>query len=317
MRGKVNFIISAFHPFITEQTLKELKKEALVVSTSSKAFIQAAKDSDITVMGGGPLMDIESLSVPLSAFRIAQAYHNQTVIFGCGLGPLLEKRYLDVVKELLLLSTSIKLRDSNSVEWAKELSGRDDVEMIGDPASQYIQRYGSEESKAKKKTVACFLRDWPEKYKGTLSEEEYQRLKDSYEANIASAIKNFCNQNDLKPEFYCMHTFVVGGDDRAFYRRFTKKYFSDFDYYLEKTPSSVDQIVSAMKSSSYNICMRFHSVLFANTLETEFFAVDYTNGGKILGYLEDHNKKDRMLSLLDIAKLQSFDLNPYFKVGIK
>jgi polysaccharide pyruvyl transferase WcaK-like protein len=44
-----------------------------------------------------------------------------------------------------------------------------------------------------------------------------------------------------------------------------------------------------MKKSKLNICMRFHSVLFAHTLNTDFIAIDYTMGGKIHAFLKDNN----------------------------
>ena len=58
-----------------------------------------------------------------------------------------------------------------------------------------------------------------------------------------------------------------------------------------------------MKKSELNICMRFHSVLFADTLKTNFLAVDYTLGGKIHAYLKDNNLQERELALNDLLQL--------------
>ena len=312
--GKVSFIISAFHPFITIQTLRELNREATVVHVYSYDFIASARTSDITVMGGGPLMDMESLSVPLAAFRLANKAKKKTVIFGCGLGPLHKKKYLDVVVELLNTATEIKLRDSNSLKWAIELSNRNDIEMYGDPAYHYVKKFKQESKPIKEKKLSCFLRDWSKEYIGELPEDDFEKIKADYEQKLAKSIKDFCKKYDLIPSFYCMHTFCVGGDDRSFYRRFTKTYFQDMEYYVEETPSSVEQIVNAMITSEHNLCMRFHSVLFANTLETDFFAIDYTNGGKIKGYLGDHNKSDKKLSLIEFSRKEYVNLEEYFTV---
>jgi polysaccharide pyruvyl transferase WcaK-like protein len=48
--------------------------------------------------------------------------------------------------------------------------------------------------------------------------------------------------------------------------------------------------------------MRFHSVLFAETLGVPYLAIDYTEGGKIKAFLEDKGKLNRLISLTDIAK---------------
>jgi polysaccharide pyruvyl transferase WcaK-like protein len=67
-----------------------------------------------------------------------------------------------------------------------------------------------------------------------------------------------------------------------------------------------------MYHAEFNLCMRFHSVLFAETLGVPYLAVDYTNGGKIKAFLETKGKLDRLISLQEVAegrwktRLQSF-----------
>lgn len=311
-KGEVSFIISAFYTFITRQTLKELNKEAVVVPVDSIEFFKAAANSDITIMGGGPLMDLKALSVPLSAFRIAQKAKRKTVVFGCGLGPLYKKKFINAVQEILNIATEIKLRDSKSVKWAKELTNREDIELIGDPASVYLSKFKNNKSEQKNR-LSCFLREWSKEYIGELSSEEFGNIKQQYESKLAATIINFCKSNNLIPYFYSMHTFSVGGDDRTFYRRFTKQYFTEIEYYIEDKPSSVEQIATAMSTSKYNLCMRFHSVLFANTLDANFFAIDYTNGGKITGYLTDHHKTHKMIKLIEFTKSEITSLDEFFK----
>ncbi|MEM6263238.1 MAG: polysaccharide pyruvyl transferase family protein [Bacteroidota bacterium] len=306
--GKVEFWISAYYPFVTERTLVELEKPGRVIPVYSADFIKAAKTADITVMGGGPLMGIEALATPLTAFRVAKQAGKKLVIFGCGMGPLKEKVHLDAATEMLKLSDEITLRDQTSVAWAKQLTGRTDISCIGDPAGQYVREIAENLSPETKPYLACFLRDWTPEYIGDLSPEEQLNLKLQFESRIAEEIKHICKVHNLIPAFYCMHTFFVGGDDRDFYRRFIKTHFEGEAHYLEHRPSSVNQIISAMKSARFNICMRFHSVLMAHTLGVDFFAIDYTNGGKIKGFLQDNDALDRMISLQDLAHSNTFHL---------
>lgn len=300
--GKVKFIISAIIPFITYRTLKELDIEAEVIPAYHKDFFQAAKLADISVMGGGPLMGINELSLPQLAFRTAKKHNKQRVVFGCGIGPLDEEKHVNMVKDILTDATEIKLRDYKSIEWGKELSGRDDITYYGDPAYRYVKKLKDVIQVGEKKPVlACFLRDWSTEYKGSMTIEEYELTKVNFEKNIAEQIKQLCDEFGLVPHFYCMHTFIIGGDDRVFYRKFVKEHFQGREYHIENQPATVDLTVRAMKSASINLCMRFHSVLFAHTLDTNFIAIDYTNGGKITGFMTDNKQLDRMLPLKDIA----------------
>lgn len=306
---KVDFIISSIYPFHTERTLVELDKKARVVSTRHPAFIEAAKSADITVMGGGPLMELEALAIPKTAFQTAKSAGKKTVVFGCGIGPLYKAKYTNAVKDILRLSDEIKLRDTASIALGKTMVKGKEFEFFGDPAYHYVKKIAENyRQKEKKNVLACFLREWPKGYRGELSEAEFADKAKIFENNLARSIKEFCKEFNLIPHFYCMHTFVVGGDDRKFYRRFIKEHFSDIEHYMEKRPSSVDQIVRAMSESSYNLCMRFHSVLFAHTLETNFLAIDYTMGGKIKGFLTDNNGLDKLISPMTLIEDASFSL---------
>lgn len=297
----LHVIIAAIYPFITKQTLIELDIKADIVETYSAEFISTCKSSDEIIMGGGPLMEIEDMIIPYSAFYFAKKNNKKTVVFGCGIGPLYTDRYTKIVTQLLKLADEIKLRDKTSIEWANE-NGFDNIEFYGDPAKKYITRIKNEfSSQTKKNVLACFLREWEPTYKGNYSLEEFYNLRNNFEEKLAASIKTICKEKNLTPKFYSMHTFVVGGDDRIFYRSFVKKYFVDHEYYIENHPSSVNQIVKAMSLSKFNICMRFHSVLFADVLNVDFMAIDYTNGGKIKAYLEDNNKSDLLYSIKDIV----------------
>lgn len=300
--SKIELVISAIIPYHTKQTLREHDLKATIVFSWSSEFLCAAKYADITVMGGGPLMEIVEIALPLIAFKIAKKYKKKTVVFGCGIGPLYQEKYLSAVRKILQYSDIIRLRDSASVEWCKRLWDKSRPELYGDPAHLYIRGIAKSYNKTKSSAVlGCFLREWPKIYKGDFSDEEYEELKEKFESNLAQNLKTVCKAFRLVPHFYCMHTFVVGGDDRFFYRRFVKKYFVSESYYIEEHPSSVTQIVKAMKESSFNICMRFHSVLFAHTLETNFLAIDYTLGGKIHGYITDNEEEKRLLGIEEIA----------------
>lgn len=304
----LNVKIASIYPYVTERTLQELGLQGEVIPVYDRAFIDQASISDELIMGGGPLMDMESMSIPMMVVRLARKFNKKSTIFGCGLGPLTQQKYIRTAQYIVQHADEVKLRDQKSVELARKWTGRSDIEHSGDPASDYMLKLKSEiGTKEKKPILACFLREWPQEYfQGDA--REFEQLKDTFEKNLADHIKNICKEFHLTPAFYSMHTFTVGGDDRAFYRRFLKKYFPDHAYQFNSFPSSVESIATAMTESSINLCMRYHSVLFAHELDTQYIAVDYTGGGKIKGFLTDVGKMSSYVSVNALASDKKFEL---------
>jgi len=256
-------------------------------------------------MGGGPLMDIEDLAIPLHAFRLAKKYGKRTIVYGCGLGPLLKQRSNEAVKSILLNSDEIKLRDNKSIDYAKNKLGiTSDISLSGDPAKVYLRRYPIKTSNSK--ILRCYLREWTFEYANGMSKEEFKLKKIHFEKSLATFIKHkFIEINADSIKFEHMHNFTVGNDDRDFSVYFIDSYFKDWDkdkIGYNKYLSTVDNIVESMQNSLLNICMRFHSVVFAHTLETDFIAIDYTQGGKISNYLGDNDNMENMLTVDELIK---------------
>lgn len=306
--SKIGFIISSLYPLITERTMKELAlTDYHVVPVYSEQFISSIKGANIIIMGGGPLMDLEELALPLISFKIAKKLNIKSIIFGCGLGPLFKDKYIKATKTILNLADEIYLRDQKSIQLAKEWTrGKKEIELSGDPAKFYLQTISSlHNDKPKINRLSCFLREWTHEYVADISSNEFLELKKKVEFKLSEFIKS--KAEELKvDEIYLdhMHNFVIGNDDRDFSRYFIQTYFKDskIPIVYNKKLSTVESIVENMKSSQFNICMRFHSVVFAHTLETNFIGFDYTNGGKINNYLSDNQALKNLLSLNDLLK---------------
>jgi len=297
---KVHVIIGSLYPFITHQTIKELKIDATVISTSNFEFLRYSKICDEVIMGGGPLMDLNELYVPLLSFSIAKKYNKKRTVYGCGLGPINQEKYKKVIQKILKLSNEIKLRDLNSQEYALKHFNISNTEMIGDPAKSYLTKYSKQTKPNAEKLLSLYLRDWEYLYaKGSMSETEFVSTKKNFEDALANLIKKKADELKVnKIVFNHMHNFVLGGDDRDFSRRFIKTYFpNDSRVSYDQKLSTVDSIVESMQKSELNICMRFHSVLFAETLKTIFLAVDYTMGGKIASYISENSEPKNLLTI--------------------
>lgn len=283
--------------FVVNRTLRELQIEAEVVEAHSSQFVAASFNSEITIMGGGPLMDMNSMAVPLWAFTLAQYRNRQTILWGCGLGPLKTDKFLTVTRNLLEKSSTVWLRDNTSIRQAQDILPGITAFNIGDPAQIYLRSMDFSDVHPKKDFIACFLREWPMDYSDTDDTEKFEAQRREIEKNLASLIIEKSEAYGLPVKLFPMHTLDVGGDDRVFARRFLAEHLGSIDADYFSKPSSVHDIAHAMHHAKFNICMRFHSVLFASELQTEFVAIDYTMGGKIQAYLQDRNQMDRYLSI--------------------
>jgi MoaA/NifB/PqqE/SkfB family radical SAM enzyme/polysaccharide pyruvyl transferase WcaK-like protein len=307
-------MLASLYPFVSQHTLRELGYPNItVVPSYGPQFWDLAATVDEVIMGGGPLMHLEELGLVLWAFIRAKRAGHRCRIWGCGIGPLSRgDRYRDAVREILRLADVIELRDLDSVELGRQLTGRLDIAKTDDPAVGFVLRWKPESKRGimqPRSYLNLYLRQWTNEYQGDLSDRAFIELREEFEHQLGRGIRDLCNQFSLRPRLLPMHHFCVGNDDRDFNRTFAEKYLADLEPDIELQPISVHEILQSMTEGKLSICMRFHSVLFANTLGVPFVAIDYTNGGKIAAYLRDHNKTANMVSMREIAAGQSWTKN--------
>ncbi|MCI0645222.1 MAG: radical SAM protein [Chloroflexi bacterium] len=304
-QGVERVTLASLNPYFSKWTVRELGyPEIEVVPTFSSRFLRCAAQADETIMGGGPLMDIAAMGSVLWAFRQAKTSGRRTRIAGCGIGPLQQSKYIAAVKQLLSLADVVELRDSRSVQWAIEHTGRHDIVFSGDPAVGFVRRWQLEHSKQiipRQRTLNCYFREWTREYQGNLSAEEFASRKEEFEKELGTWVTTVCRRLSLQPRLLAMHPFVKGGDDRTFNRQFAEKYLYDLEPVVEIRPYSVHDILYSMQEATLCLTMRFHSVLFAHTLGVPFLAIDYTQGGKISNFLVDNSAVEKMLTLDQVA----------------
>ncbi len=297
-------ILASLYPFLSRHTVRELGyPDIQVIPAYSAAFWRHTKTADQVIMGGGPLMHLEQLGLVLWAFMRARQAGHMTHIAGCGLGPLDRgQKYRDAVRYILQLADTVELRDSQSVAWAARMTGRTDIKNNGDPALAFVRRWREQHSAPPTRPhLNLYLREWPPEYQGRLAPEQFRHTKALFEQNLARWIQALCAEFNLQPRLLPMHHFCIGNDDRDFNRHFARTYLAGLDPIVEQAPLPLQDVLASMQEATLCLCMRFHSVLFASTLGVPFFALDYTQGGKINAFLADHNRLDRMLSLQEIA----------------
>lgn len=306
--------VASLHPFITRHTLPEIGHSDLkIVETFSREFIAACQIADEVVIGGGPLMDLEILNHILFAFIAVRGNGGLARVEGCGLGPLEHPRYLAVVRQILRLANEITLRDKKSVARCQADFERN-ASVVDDPATDFVRAWMANSPAVPAASIsalvmgdiACFLREWGSDYGGGLSAEDFNRRKEAFESGLENLLAHIIREQGNRIGLYPMHSFSVGGDDRKFNRRLQRSLVQrqGIDAGLltyARLPMSPVEILRVMQSSRLNICMRFHSVLFAETLGVPYVAIDYTGGGKIRAYLEERGKLDHLITMDQIA----------------
>ncbi len=305
--GKVNFVVGSLYPFITIRTMQELEEPDIhIIDSRAIEFLQYCKLADYLVMGGGPLMDLDELYLAFIAFKLGKKYNKTNVVFGCGIGPLFNKHLKNTVKEIIYTANDLRLRDYKSLEVAKEWCAENITPvMSGDSAKRFVLLRDKVITVEKKKNVlSCFLREWTHEYSKQLTHQEFLEERKTVESAMAKLLKQKAAELGVESINLChMHNYTIGNDDREFSRRFIKEHFSDYsNITYDKGLSTVDSTIKAMKESKFNICMRFHSMLFAESLQLPFLAIDYTLGGKIYNYLKDADKLDHLISMDELKK---------------
>jgi len=309
--------LSSLCPFISEWTVKELNLgDISVVETFSKEFDQKCNEVDEVVVGGGPLMDLEALNHILYALIKASKRGALARVEGCGIGPLVSPLYTQVVSEILRLSDCVTLRDKASTKRALQEFFIDYAQTVSDPATDYVEYVKSNQDElitsipplGRSKNISCFLREWGQEYAGNMNKEEFTSTKQNFEAQLVDLVTFIAQSQGADIHLLPMHTFHLGGDDRVLNRHLAKNILDlsnskqiNQSVSFAREPVSPLEIIQSMYHAEFNICMRFHSVLFAETLGVPYIAIDYTGGGKIKAFLEERGKLDHIISLKDIA----------------
>ncbi len=149
---EIVFKIGSLYPFYTKRTLYE-EKETFLKSAPLAEFEvfeiknvrerrEVIRSCDVVLMGGGPLMDLGELYIIDDCFLYAKSKGIPTYIFGCGIGPLKNLEFINLVKRILKNSYKVCIRDELSIKYAKEILGDNyKYELLGDPAIISIENY--------------------------------------------------------------------------------------------------------------------------------------------------------------------------------
>lgn len=299
--------LGSLNPFFSERTIaedatyyEEITGKSVNIkifnTKSSKQLLFAINCSDLVIMGGGPLMDLDELFMVEYAFRKAKKKGIKTIVMGCGIGPLFSKESRKAVVNIFNNSDVSILRDNNSKKFLtsifkefKQSINTDLIKVSLDPAVECALKFNQIENDSNgtnvntsSKYIAVNLREFPLEYS---KESDSKSINDEIFAFVDYLSAQF---PDKTLKLIPMHYFHIGGDDRVFLNKIAFN-LNRKNIEVQNTPLTLKETMNVFKNADFNIGMRFHSVVLQTFLSGKNYVLDYTEPkkGKTNGFLMD------------------------------
>jgi len=299
--GDCEIQIGSLYPFYSERMLnedfsfwKQIVGDNLKVtqfnSKRSKELKLAIKNSDLLVMGGGPLMHIDELFMVDYAFKKAKRLGVKTALLGCGVGPLFPKKSKKAVLRIAQNADLMILRDSKSKDNLLGINsefngklGEKNIFTSLDPAVECAMLFQSFNKTKKEDFIAVNLREFPVDYS---KQEQSKRINENLFKYIKDLAIKYPNETiKLIP----MHYFHVGNDDRLFLNDIKLELEDISNVSVQDSIITLEETMQTFANAKLCIGMRFHSVVLQTIVNGNNYVLDYTEPkiGKISGFIGD------------------------------
>ena len=269
----------------------QLKSFNVFYSLSKNQLEVQIRNSDILVLGGGPLLESRLMYMIKYAFAYAKKKGVKTVIIGSGWGGLKDINYINLSAEIIREADKAILRDQQSVdEFKKFVEFNDKEEPVGlvDPA--FVSGYFFKKNNTLSSTDLFLSINFREMFIVDSPKVNRFTINDCVDI-VDQASKLFPNH---VVKLIPMHTFHIGGDDRIILNRICNIIGSK-SIVVQNKPLSLEETMSIYSNSSLCIGMRFHSVLLQTLLNGRNYILDYTESGsgKIINLLNQLGLKEK------------------------
>lgn len=305
--------LGSLYKFYTERTLL-LNKDIFNINSSNvnisifdikdaRERFHYVKNSDLLLIGGGPLDNIREILLLEKCFEIAKQENIPSMIFGCGIDVLTDSKCINSLRNISKISDLILVRDENTKDKFEKLFKdiEEKIYTIQDPAILSVNNFknGNENQIKRNKSISINLRKYTQ---GEYISPIYYSDNDFIDfINYVAAQYETVN---LVP----MHTFFVGEDDR-YYLSKLKLLSNVNNINVIHKPQSLYELYDMFQESLACVGMRYHSVVMQTILNGNNLIFDYTNpqNGKITGFLQDnslvYDYENRICHLQDSKKI--------------
>lgn len=304
--------LGSLYPILSERTLRDdglfyeqcahqsRLRINLFDSQNCQQLEHSIRHSDVTIMGGGPLMDIEQMYMVEYAFSYAKRKKKKTILLGCGYGPLEKAETTRCANRILDMADLSIIRDTNAPHAT--------IANQIDPAAFACLEFRQRHLEAKTGDFyAINIRDIKE------AGGHYPTNND-LDKYLINWIQRYVNEADKPIRLVPMHTFSVGCDDRIILNRIANEIKSPKVEVLTYPPS-LEETMDIYRNASLCIGMRFHAVLLQTILNGNNIILDYTDpkNGKIIELMRQLDMgggyRDRYLSVSQVH--DNITLNPF------
>jgi Uncharacterized conserved protein len=304
--SNIEITLGSLYPFYSERMIYEdrelyktlFKKELdikLFNSRDKRELNKNIRDSDMVIVGGGPLMHIDELYMIEYSLKQAKKLSKKTGIIGCGVGPVFPKEFKQSILNIISCSDIVILRDevskNNVVNISKELNyklNNEKIKVSFDPAVECALTYleNGTDTYIQNIDIVINLRDFPSEYSANNRKEEINKKLEDFIISIANEFK------ERKIKLIPMHYFSIGNDDREFLNKI-KIRNNIPNVEVQNKILSLKETMDIFINANLNIGMRFHSVVLQTILNGKNYILDYTepSKGKISGFLKDIDVK--------------------------
>lgn len=309
--------LGSLYPILSERTLSDDEpffqqcahqsklKIRLFDSQKRQELEHSIKHTDVTIMGGGPLMDIDQMHMVEYAFSYAKRKKKKTILLGCGYGPLEQAETIGCANRILGLAGLSIMRDTNATHATAS-------NLIDPAAFACLEYLNSHPEEATNDFYAINIRD-------IMAAGGHYPINAEMDGYLVEWLGRFADKADKPIRMVPMHTFSIGCDDRIILNRIAKKLKSPKVEVLT-IPPSLEETMAIYRNASLCIGMRFHAVLMQTILNGNNIILDYTDPkkGKIIELMRQLDiediYKDRYLSVSQVhgdITINPFSVTPY------
>lgn len=298
--GDIHIHLGSLYPVVSEHTLIDDTDFFIRCAFSGKASFSlfcssrtedlkcAINNSDLLIVGGGPLMDISQMYMLHYSFAYAANKKVKIAICGCGWGPLKDKKYIQLALDIAKWSDLVIFRDKTSLElYNSYTKTHKNIFDYIDPAAFALDFYLTTKRHNNDSNMICV------NYREIMDDMQGVYDKD-IENKLVHLTKNIADQ--FKEATVClvpMHTFSIGGDDRVVLNRICKTINAP-NVFVQNNPLTLEETMDKYFEASFCVGMRFHSILFQMMLNGRNYILDYTdmNNGKTINLLHQLHATD-------------------------
>lgn len=232
-------------------------------------IISLMRKSSMLISGGGSLIqDVtseKSLSYYLFIIRLAQWTGIKTMLYGNGIGPVLNKRRYPRIAKILSRVDAMTLRESDSLRTLEEMGV--DTKNTYVTADAVFSLVGADFEKSRAELEHLGLKE-NEKY-FCVSVRSWERLAQDFEENVAAACRYVYETYGLIPVFIPMQY----NQDSGICRRIMDK--TGVRAYMLGSHIRLEDMLEIVGKSELVIGMRLHILIYSACAGVPVIGLDY------------------------------------------